>query len=223
LVFSSCFSYATDLCAERGQHIQTIAVIEASLNVGIVIGYVLCTFIFELHAKIWHLLLVHVLLLVLALFISLVFLRSRPVADSSAPHNLLTKLKRPFIDIRDLIIDLKTNYLLLSFLILLLSLAFYELFRVGSSSVYYLYLHHMSFNDTQYAAYFTCEQLGSSFALIFLALLRRRWKMNEIYLCIIGLCLSLVGLILFAFAGNNKAMIFGGKKNGSMKKHIFFL
>ena len=216
MIFSSCFGYAIDLCAERGQYIQTIAVIEASLNIGTVIGYVLCTFIFELHAKIWHLLLVHVLLLALALFISLVFLRRRPVADSPTPLNLLTKLKRPFIDIRDLIIDLKTNSLLLSFLTLLLSLTFYELFRMGSSSVYYLYLHRMSFNDTQYAAYFTCEQLGTCFALIFLALLRRRWKMNEIYLCIIGLCLSLVGLILFAFAGNNKAMIFGGKKKKEM-------
>jgi hypothetical protein len=83
---------------------------------------------------------------------------------------------------------------------------------MGSSSIFYLYLHRLSFNDTQYAAYFTCEQLGTFFALIFLALLRRKWKINELYLCVIGLCLSLVGLILFAFADNNhKTMIFGGR------------
>jgi Na+-translocating ferredoxin:NAD+ oxidoreductase RnfA subunit len=84
---------------------------------------------------------------------------------------------------------------------------------MGSSSIFYLYLHRMSFNDMEYAAYFTCEQLGICLALVFLALLRRKWKIKEIYLCIIGLCLSLVGLMLLAFANNNKTMIFGGKKN----------
>jgi hypothetical protein len=79
---------------------------------------------------------------------------------------------------------------------------------MGSPTVFYLYLHHMSFNDTQYAAYFTLEKLATCLALVFLALLRRKWKINEIYLCIIGLCLSLIGPILFAFA-NNKEMIFG--------------
>lgn len=210
LLFSSCFGYVTDLCAEGGQHLQAIAIIEASLNFGVVIGYVLCTFIFELHAKLWHILLIHVLLLVLALFISIIFLRSQSTADVSS-ISFGARLKRPFIDTRDLIIDLKCNNLLNSFLIVLASIFFYELFRMGSSSIYYLYLHRMSFNDTQYAAYFTCEQIGTCLALIFLALLRRRWMMNELYLCIVGLCLSLLGLILFAFAYSNKAIIFGGR------------
>ncbi len=30
-------------------------------------------------------------------------------------------------------------------------------------------------------------------------------------MCIIGLCLSLIGPMLFAFAQNNKSMIFGGR------------
>ncbi len=69
----------------------------------------------------------------------------------------------------------------------------------------------MSFNDTQYAAYYTCEQIATCLALTFLALLRRWWKINDLYLCIIGLCLSLIGPILLAFAQNNKSMIFGGR------------
>ncbi|CAF2832718.1 unnamed protein product [Rotaria sp. Silwood2] len=204
ILTSSCFGYAIDVCSKKEQHAPAIAVIEASLNIEAVIGYVLCTFIFELHAKIWQLLLVHVLLLFLALFISLVFLRSRKVTDSSTLINLWIKIKRPFIDIHDLIIDLKINASLLSFIILLLSLFFYELFRMSSSLVFYLYLYRMLFNGTQYAAYFTCELLGTCFALIFLALLRRQWKINDLYLCIIGLCLSLAGLMLFAFALNKK-------------------
>jgi Na+/melibiose symporter-like transporter len=208
--FSSCLGYATDSCTDKEQHIQTIAVVEAALNVGIVVGYLLCAFIFELHAKIWHILLVHVLLLALALFISLVFLRNDSATESSS-ITLWTKIKRPFLDIKDLIIDLKTNYLLLSFIILLSSLFFYEVFRMGSSSIYYLYLHRMSFDDTRYAVYFTCEQAGICIALISLALLRRRWKMNDLYICIIGLCLSLIGLMLFAFA-HNQVMIFAGRK-----------
>ena len=83
---------------------------------------------------------------------------------------------------------------------------------MGLSSTYYLYLHRMSFNDTQYAAYFTCEQIATCLALIFLALLRRNWQINDLYLCMIGLCLSLVGPMLFAFAYNNKGMIFGGRR-----------
>lgn len=81
---------------------------------------------------------------------------------------------------------------------------------MGSSSITYLYLHHLSFDDTHYAAYFTFEQLATCFALIVLALLRRRWKINDLYLASIGLCLSLVSPMLFAFAKDNKAMIFGG-------------
>lgn len=45
-------------------------------------------------------------------------------------------MKRPFIDIYDLFVGLKLKSLLLSFLILLLSLGFYELYRMGSSSVF---------------------------------------------------------------------------------------
>jgi hypothetical protein len=78
------------------------------------------------------------------------------------------------------------------FIILLLSLGFYELYRMDSSSVFYLYLHRMSFNDTQYAAYFTCEQLGTFLALVFLALLRRKWKINEIYRASINFFVGLV-------------------------------
>lgn len=63
----------------------------------------------------------------------------------------------------------------------------------------------MSFDDTGYAIYFTCEHMG-----IFLALLRQKWKVNEIYLAIIGLCLSLVEPMLLAFANSNELMIFGG-------------
>ncbi|CAF1464668.1 unnamed protein product [Adineta steineri] len=206
-LISSCFGYATDSCNDKEKHTQIIAIIESSLNIGAIIGYLLCTFVFELHAKIWLILLVHVLLLVLALFISLVFLRTRVETDSSS-FNLWMKIKRPFIDIRDLIIDLKNNHLIISFFILLLSLFFYELFRMGSSSIYYLYLHRMSFNDTQYATYFTCEQIAICLALIFLTLLRRQWKINDLYLCIVGLCLSLIGPFLFAFAQNNNPMIF---------------
>jgi MFS family permease len=208
--FSSCFGYATDIFNEREQHIQTIAIIEASLNIGVVFGYVLCTFIFELNARIWLILLIHVLLLILALLISLIFLKTQTIKETSTIP-LWSKISRPFVDIRDLIRNLKSNSLLVSFSILLLSMGFYELFRMGSGSIFYLYLHRMSFNDTEYAAYFTCEQLGTSIVLILLALLRRKWRINEFYLSIIGLCLSLIGLILFAFANNHKAMIFGGK------------
>jgi hypothetical protein len=118
---------------------------------------------------------------------------------------------RPIIDTRDLIVDLKHNSLLVSFLILLFSLFFYELFRMGSGSIIYLYLHRMSFDDTHYAAYFTFEQLATCFALIVLALLRGRWKINDLYLGIIGLCLSLVSPMVLAFAKDNKPMIFGGR------------
>ncbi|UJR07816.1 hypothetical protein I4U23_012099 [Adineta vaga] len=208
ILLSSCFGYATDSCTNKEKHTQTIAIIEAALNLGVVIGYLLCSFVFELHAKIWHILLVHVLLLALALFISLVFLRSQAILDFSS-MNLCTKIQRPFVDIRDLMIDLKQNHLLQSFILLLGSLFFYELFRMGSSSIYYLYLHRMAFNDTQYAVYFTCEQIAICLALVFLALLRRRWEINDLYLCIIGLCLSLISPMLFAFAQNNKAMVFG--------------
>ncbi len=165
-----------------------------------------------MHAKIWLILLVHVLLLILALLISLIFLKSRTNLERP-PIPFRSKIARPFIDIRDLFRDLKSNRLLLSFSILLLSMGFYELFRMGSGPIFYLYLHRMSFNDTEYAAYFTCEQLGTSVVLILLALLRRKWRINEIFLSIIGLCLSLIGLILFSFANNRKSMIFGGKLN----------
>ena len=207
----SCFGYATDACTQKEQHVQTIALIEASLNIGVVAGYVLCTFIFELHARTWHILLVHVLLLVLTLFISLGFLRTRPAAESSA-ITVRQKLLQPIVDTRDLFVDLKRNTLLLSFLVLLISLFFYDLFRMGSSSIMYLYLHRMSFDDAHYAAYFTVEQLATCLALVVLALLRRRCKINDLYLASVGLCLSLVAPMLFAFARNNKAMIFGGRK-----------
>ncbi|CAF4025579.1 unnamed protein product [Rotaria sp. Silwood1] len=219
ILLSSCFGYVSDICIEKEQHVQAIAIIEASLHLGTIIGYVLCTFVFKFHAKTWHILLVHVILLVLALIIGLVFLKSRSITNSSS-INLWSKVKRPFLDTRDLIIDLKHNKLLTSFVILLLSLFFYEFFRMGSSSIYYLYLHRMSFNDTQYATYFTCEQIATCLALIFLALSRKRWKINDLYLCIIGLCLSLIGPILFAFASHNKAMIFGAIP--SMMFGIFF-
>jgi hypothetical protein len=116
------------------------------------------------------------------------------------------------VDTRDLFVNLKHNNLLVSFLLLLLSLFFYDLFRMGSSSVTYLYLHRLSFDDTHYAAYFTFEQLATCFALIFLAVLRGKWKINDLYICVIGLCLSLIAPMLFAFPQNNKAMIFGGRK-----------
>ena len=178
---------------------------------GVVIGYVLCTFIFELHARLWQILLLHVLLLALALFVGLVFLQGRSETDSPLMP-IWTRIKRPFIDSRDLLVQLKQHYQLISFILLLLALFFYEFFRLGSSSIYYLYLHRMSFNDTQYAAYFTCEQIATCLALIALALLRKRWQMNDLHLCIAGLCLSSVGPLLFAFAQNHKAMIFGGKR-----------
>jgi hypothetical protein len=82
---------------------------------------------------------------------------------------------------------------------------------MGSGSIIYLYLHRMSFDDTHYAAYFTFEQLATCLALIVLALLRRRWKINDLYLAILGLCFSLIAPMLFAFSKENKAMIFGGK------------
>jgi len=82
---------------------------------------------------------------------------------------------------------------------------------MGSGSIIYLYLHRMSFDDAHYAAYFTFEQLATCLALIFLALLRQRWKINNLYLAIIGLCLSLISPMLFAFAKDNKVMIFGGR------------
>lgn len=209
ILISSCFGYATDICTERSQHLQTIAIIEASLNIGVVVGYVLCTFIFELHARIWHILLLHVVLLVIALLISLAFLRTRPASESSQ-ISTCQKMVRPFVDTRDLFVDLKHNRLLISFLILLLALFFYDLFRMGSGSIIYLYLHRVSFDDTHYAAYFTVEQLATCFALIILALLRRRWQINDLYLATIGLCLSLISPMLFAFAKESKAMIFGG-------------
>ena len=189
---------------------QTIATIEASLNVGVVIGYLLCTFIFELHARIWHILLVHVVLLILALLVSLVFLRTRSL---STPSSISTcqKILRPLTDSHDLFVDLKRNSLLLSFVVLLLSLFFYELFRMGSSSVVYLYLHLLSFDDAHYAAYFTLEQLATCLALLALAVLRGRWKINDLYLGVFGLCLSLIGPMLFAFGKGNHGMIFGGK------------
>lgn len=121
------------------------------------------------------------------------------------------KILRPFTDSRDLLIDLKRNSLLISFLMLLVSLFFYELYRMGSSSIIYLYLHRYGFDDVLYAAYFTIEQLANCIALLCLALLRNRWKTNDLYLCIFGLCLSLIGPMLFAFAQENKRMIFGGK------------
>ncbi|CAF4955367.1 unnamed protein product, partial [Rotaria sp. Silwood1] len=189
ILLSSCFGYVSDICIEKEQHVQAIAIIEASLH----LGTEYCS--------------------------SLVFLKSRSITNSSS-INLWSKVKRPFLDTRDLIIDLKHNKLLTSFVILLLSLFFYEFFRMGSSSIYYLYLHRMSFNDTQYATYFTCEQIATCLALICLALLRKRWKINDLYLCIIGLCLSLIGPILFAFASHNKAMIFGAIP--SMMFGIFF-
>ena len=206
---SSCFGYATDACSGKEQHVQTIAVIEASLNIGVAVGYLLCTFIFELHARIWHILLVHVLLLIVALFISLVFLRTRSL---SAPSSISTcaKILRPLRDSRDLFVALKANSLLLSFLLLLLSLFFSELFRMGSSSIFYLYLHLLSFDDAHYAAYFTLEQLATCLALLALALLRNRWQINDLYLGVLGLSLSLVGPLLFAFAQNRHALIFGG-------------
>jgi hypothetical protein len=82
---------------------------------------------------------------------------------------------------------------------------------MGSGSIIYLYLHRMSFDDTHYAAYFTFEQLATCLALIILALLRQRWKINDLYLAILGLCFSLIGPMLFAFSKDNKAMIFGGR------------
>ncbi len=91
------------------------------------------------------------------------------------------------------------------FIILLLSLGFYELYRMGSSSVFYLYLHRMSFNDIQYAAYFTCEQLGTFLALVFLALLRRKWKINEIYRASISFFVGLI--VIFAVATRLIALI----------------
>ena len=121
------------------------------------------------------------------------------------------KILRPFTDSRDLLIDLKRNSLLISFLMLLVSLFFYELYRMGSSSIIYLYLHRYGFDDVLYAAYFSIEQLANCLALLCLALLRNRWKINDLYLCIFGLCLSLIGPMLFAFAQENKRMIFGGK------------
>ncbi len=94
---------------------------------------------------------------------------------------------------------------------------------MGSASILYLYLHRMSFDDAHYAAYFTFEQLATCLALIVLALLRRRWKINDLYLAIIGLCCSLVSPMLFAFAKENKAMIFGGKIKKNIKfKSLFF-
>lgn len=210
IIYSSCFGYATDSCTQKEQHVQVIAIIEASLNIGVVIGYVLCTFIFELHARIWQTLLVHVLLYVIALVISLIFLqkRSQPESSTISPRQ---KLTQPLTDTRDLFVDLKQNSLLISFLVLLFSLFFYDLFRMGSGSIIYLYLHRMSFDDAQYATYFTFDQLATCLALIILALLRRRWKMNDLYLAILGLTLSLISPILFAFAKGNKIIIFGGK------------
>jgi len=208
ILISSCFGYATDSCTGKEQHVQTIAIIEASLNIGVVIGYLLCTFIFELHARTWHILSVHVVLLILALLISLAFLRTHRLSDSST-MTVCRKILRPFTDSRDLLIDLKRNSLLISFLMLLVSLFFYELYRMGSSSIIYLYLHRYGFDDVLYAAYFSIEQLANCLALLCLALLRNRWKINDLYLCIFGLCLSLIGPMLFAFAQENKRMIFG--------------
>ncbi|CAF0847384.1 unnamed protein product [Adineta steineri] len=208
ILISSCFGYATDSCKEKGQHVQTIALIEASLNIGVVIGYLLCAFIFELHSRIWHILLVHVVLLVVALFISLVFLKTPSITELST-ITTRQKIIRPIIDTRDLIVDLKNNHLLVSFLILLISLFFYDMYRMGSGSILYLFLHRMSFDDAHYAAYFTFEQLATCLALLILALLKGRWKINDLYLASIGLILSLVGPMLFAFAKNNKTMIFG--------------
>ncbi|CAF4653003.1 unnamed protein product [Rotaria sp. Silwood1] len=208
VLISSCFGYATDSCAHKEQHVQTIAIIEASLNIGVIVGYALCTFVFELHTRIWHMLLAHVLLLVLALLISLIFLKNRSLSEPST-SSILQKILQPINDTHDLIVGLKHNHLLLPFLMLLFSLFFYDLFRMGSGSIVYLYLHYLSFDDTHYAAYFSFEQLATCLALVFLALLRRRWKVNDLYLAIIGLCSSLIAPMLFAFAQKNKAMIFG--------------
>ena len=195
------------------------------MNLGVVAGYLLCTFIFELHVRLWYILLVHVALLVMALLIGLIFLKSRPLTSQSTIH-LRQKLLRPLIDSRDLISDLRQNSLLTSFIMLLVSLFFYELYRMGSSSISYLYLHHLSFNDAEYATYFTFEQLASCIALVSLAVLRGKFKINDLYLSIIGLLLSLVGLFLFAFAKNSK-MIFGGKETRNIivndKLHIILL
>lgn len=182
------------------------------MNIGVVIGYLLSTFIFELHARTWHILLVHVVLLVLALLISLAFLRTRRLSDSST-MNLCRKIVRPITDTHELIIDLKKNSLLISFLMLLLSLFFYELYRMGSSSIVYLYLHRLGFDDVLYAAFFTIEQLATCIALLCLAILRNRWKINDLYLCIFGLCLSLISPMLFAFAERNRKLIFAGRSH----------
>lgn len=166
-------------------------------------------------------LLAHVLLLVLALFISLVFLRNRSTSQTSG-ISICQKIVRPIYDTRDLFTGLKQSHLLLSFLMLLLSLFFYDLFRMGSASIVYLYLHFLSFDDTYYAAYFSLEQLATCLALVFLALLRQRANINDLYLAIIGLCLSLVASFLFAFARNNKAMIFGGKYRTKLKQKLYY-
>lgn len=218
ILISSCFGYATDRCTDKNQHVQTIAFIESSLNIGMIIGYMICTFIFEVHGKIWIILLTHLLLLFIALFISLAFLRSRPKTDREN-ISILIRIRRSFLDIRDLIVDLKDNSLLISFIILLLSLGFYEIYRMGSSSVFYLYLHAKSFDDTEYATYFTYEQLGTFGSLVLLAFIQRKWKINDIYICFIGLSLSSVGLGLFAFA-KDKTMIFSAA--ASMMFSLYF-
>lgn len=208
--FSLCVGYATDNCSDKAKQVQTIAMVEASINGGVLVGYLLCSFVFQLHAQIWQILLVHVLLLALALFVSLAFLRSQPISDFSTLP-LRVKLARPFVDIRELLLDLKHNRLLVSFGVLLGALFFHELFRTGSGSIYYLYLRRMAFTDTQYAVYFTCEQVATCIALLLLALIQRRWRVNDLYLCAVGLALLLIDPMLFAFAGSNKAMIFGGR------------
>ena len=196
--FRSCFGYVTD----RNEQISSIAIIEASLNIGVIFGYVLCTFVFKYHVELWQILLVHVALLIVALIIAMIFLEHRTETKS-------IKIHRTFIDARDLLISLKKNSKLIPFFLLLSSLFFYEFYHLGSPSIIYLYLHRMSFDDTEYATYFTCEQTATSFGLLVLAFFKRRRKFNDVFICLSSLIVSSIGLFLFAFAQNNKSMIFG--------------
>lgn len=209
-MFRSCFGYATDSCSSKEQTVQTIALIEASLSLGVVASFLVSTFMFETHGPVWHILLIHLILLCLALFISLLFLKAASNRHTSETR-LCDKIIQPLVDSQDLIVKLKRSSLLKSFLLLLISLFFYEIYRMGSSSVVYLYLHNQSFDDTRFAAFFTIEQTASCLALVLLALLRRKLKLSDLHLSVVGLCLSSVGLFLFAFARKNQMMLFGGK------------
>ncbi|CAF1308966.1 unnamed protein product, partial [Didymodactylos carnosus] len=212
LLISSCFGYATDLCSRKEEHVQKIAIVEASLNIGVIGGYLLCTFIFDVHGKIWHILLVHIILLVLAVLIALIFLRKNTYVFNNVEQtdtlSFGQKLARPFRDIYDLIRELKQSNLVYSFLLLLTALFFYELLRMGTSAINYLYLHHLSFSDGEYSLYYMVEQTATSLCLLLLATVRKRLLINDMHLAIIGLCLSLVGPLLFALA-YNKAMVYG--------------